>query len=378
MTQSITTPCKSCGASLEYAPGTLVLKCPYCGHEEAIAPPKQNTLVELDINQFVSQADTSATLERDSVLRCNGCGAEYSMPATKQAGSCPFCGSNVVVPTDAKRMIPPGGVLPFRIDARVARDAYRKWIGSRFWAPNDLKRRAEQQSTLNGMYVPYWTYDSDTVTDYHGMRGEDYWEQESYTDSNGNRQSRSVRKTRWYPASGQVEVDFDDVLVLATESVPRKYTEHMQSWHLEELVSYQDQYLSGYQAMRYDVDLRTGFQRAEDLMKPRIESAIRSDIGGDRQQIHGYEIHHYEVTFKHVLLPIYSGAYRYSKRIWRFFINGQTGQVAGEAPVSWWKVTLAVLLGLIIVGTIAYFYFKSESGQGGSPSSTPVFEWEMR
>ncbi|MCG9895519.1 MAG: hydrogenase maturation nickel metallochaperone HypA [Fimbriimonadaceae bacterium] len=365
--ESVRHPCPSCGAGLAFAPGTKHLKCPYCGHEEEIVAPTEGTLRELDIEAYWNLAHLNIAEDDARVQHCNGCGAEFTLRPDMEADDCPFCGSHVIVPAAPERRIPPNGVLPFRLDARKARDMYRQWIGSRFWAPNDLKKRAEAESTLHSMYVPYWTFDSETTTHYTGMRGEHYWVTESYTDSEGRSQTRQVRKTRWYPASGTVWVNFDDELVIATKTLPAKYTQHMQDWQLSGVTDYNAAFLSGYQAMRYDVDLAQGWQTAQIQMRPAIERAIRSDIGGDEQQIHGYDVHHENVTFKHVLLPIYSGAYRYRQKIWRFFINGQTGKVAGEAPVSFWKVLLAVLLGLIIVGGIIYF---TQGAEGGSVSSS--------
>lgn len=346
-------PCGNCGAQLEFQPGTTELVCPYCGHREAI-PASAEEIRELDFNTYLAKIQTDVRDETDQVLHCNSCSAEFTLGPYKASDSCPFCGANVVVPTDSEQRIPPASLVPFQVNPRQARDQYRRWIGSRFWAPNNLKKFAEAQSTLHGMYVPYWTYDSLTTTWYTGMRGEHYYETESYTDSDGNSQTRQVRRTRWYPASGVVVVPFDDVLVLATTTLPVKYTQNMQRWELTTLTPYKDDYLTGFQAMRYDVDLPAGFSAAQNLMQPGIDQAIRYDIGGDEQQITSKNTQYDRITFKHCLLPIYTGAYRYRGRIWRFFINGQTGQVEGEAPVSPWKVALAVLLGLLVVGLIVW------------------------
>jgi DNA-directed RNA polymerase subunit RPC12/RpoP len=368
-------PCSSCGAGLAYKPGTALLECPYCGFKEAIEEGAVRPLEELDMTLFLDRAHSRMQDEEEKALRCSSCGAEFRLGADRQAGDCPFCGSNVVVEVECASIIPPNGVMPFGLDPRQARDCYRKWISSRFWAPNNLKRLAEQSSTLHPLYVPYWTYDALTSTTYTGQRGDDYLDTETYYE-NGESKTRTVTKTRWSFAAGTVEVPFDDLLVLASTKVPRKYTQNMQNWGLQTVTGYQPQFLSGYEALRYDIGLSEGFDLAKGLMKPGIESAIRYDIGGDRQRISSMDTTYFNVTFKHVLLPIYSGAYRYSKKIWRFFINGQSGQVAGEAPVSWWKVTLAVLLGLIVAGAIYYFFLRGESGSTGFvPSSR--FEWSM-
>jgi len=351
-------PCVQCGANLEFNPGSTTMRCPYCGTEQAIAPPVM-TVQERDMLQALALEHSRTAVDTDNAVHCNSCAAEFSVPSTVEATSCPFCGSNVIVEAPPESRFLPDAVLPFVVDLKGMRDRYRQWIGSRFWAPNDLKKRALQKNEVKGIYVPFWTYDAFTTTDYQGMRGEDYYETETYRDSNGNTQTRSVRKTHWYPASGRVEVPFDDVLVIGTTHLPPKYADNMKTWRLDQIRPYDASYLSGFHGLRYDINLEQGYSMAQRKMEPIIDQAIRYDIGGDRQQITWKNTEYFNLTFKHVLLPIWSGAYRYKNRVWHFFVNGQTGEVQGEAPISPWKVALAVLLGLIIIGTFIYFADKS-------------------
>ncbi len=61
-------------------------------------------------------------------------------------------------------------------------------------------------------------------------------------------------------------------------------------------------------------------------------------------------------TFKHILLPIWMAAYKYGGKSYRFVVNAQTGKVQGERPWSAWKITGAVIAGLIVAGALAYYY----------------------
>ncbi len=353
-------PCEQCGAQLEFQPGTTQLHCPYCGHDQLI-PASIEQIEELDFHSQLSALSLETTRETEQVLHCNNCGAEYTLPENQEAGSCPFCGSNVIVPAAPESRIQPKSLLPFVVNRKQAMEKFQHWVGSRFWAPNDLKRLALVEGGLQGVYIPYWTYDSFTTTAYTGQRGEHYYVTESYTDSNGNRQSRQVRKTRWYPASGVVFVPFDDVLVLASQHLPPKYAQGLKTWQLAELAPYQPQFLSGFKAMRYDVNLEQGFDTAKEIMEPEIHRAICYDIGGDEQRVIEKRTQYDRITFKHILLPIWSGAYRYKGKSWSYLVNGQTGEIQGEAPISAWKVAIAVILGLIVVGTIIYFMSQNQS-----------------
>lgn len=338
-------PCVQCGADLKFSPGSTVLKCPYCGAEQAIAPPK-NEVVEHDLMDELNRRSMSPEMVRDSSVACKSCGAEYSMPADQESGACPFCGNTVVVPADPIERIAPQAVMPFQLSERDMRQCYDRWVKSRFWAPNDLKHRAEKSRTVQAIYVPFWTVDALTETSYRGKRGD------TYTVRSGN---STTTHTRWTSVSGHVTLPFDDVLVLATTKLPTYYAENMNSWNLSRLVPYDPAYLSGFVTMRYDIHLANGYGRAQQKMEVGITREIERDIGGDRQVIEWKETAYMMQTYKHVLLPIYAGAYRYKGQLYQFFVNGQTGEVRGKAPISVWKVMLAILLGLIVVGTFLYF-----------------------
>ncbi|HNK57641.1 MAG TPA: hypothetical protein PLL86_15585, partial [Leptospiraceae bacterium] len=228
------------------------------------------------------------------------------------------------------------------------------WIKGLWFAPNDLSKRATA-SGMDGVYLPYWTYDADTYSRYTGQRGEYYYTTESYTDSKGNTQTRQVRHTRWYPASGSVSVDFDDVLVCASKSLPQEMIDELEPWDLQELKPYDARYLSGFVTERYKIGLEEGFSVSKEKMDGPIRSKVRQDIGGDEQQITSLNTTYSNVKFKHLLLPLWISSYRYNEKIYRFVINARTGEVNGDRPWSWIKITLASIAGLAIAGAIYYF-----------------------
>lgn len=351
-------PCAQCGAQLEFKPGASRLKCPYCGFEQDI-PSDTSGVIELDFVSWLNRDMPPSSVRQ--VLQCTSCAASFEIPANESAGACPFCGGHVVVPPNVSGQIPPGSVLPFQVDAKQGRELFRKWVGSRFWAPNDLGKLAMLQGGLTGVYIPYWTYDSQTTTQYQGMMGIDRIETYTTTDSDGNTQTDQRVVTDWYPAAGTVNVNFDDVLVLASQKLPPQHASAMKTWQLEALVTYRDEYLSGFQAARYDLGLGDGFEAAKQIMSPTIDQHICADIGGNHQQIHWKSTDYYATTFKHLLLPIWSGAYRYRGKTWAYLINGQTGEIRGEAPVSPWKVALAVILGLIVLVVLFYLFGQNKS-----------------
>lgn len=344
-------PCMQCGAKLEFAPGTEVLRCGHCGFENPIARPAE-PVEELDFHaQLNAVANQQETID-EPLVKCSACAAEITRPPNATAMHCPFCGSSIVTQGISKQTIKPRSLLPFKVTRQQAVELFRKWIGGLWFAPGGLKEYARGETKIDGLYMPAWTYDCDTTSQYSGSRGDYYWVTQTYTTvENGKTvtRTRQVRHTRWTSASGTVRRAFDDLLVLASKSLPTKYVHQLEPWDLGELVPYVDDYLSGFLAERYQVELDAGFVEAQAMMKEPIHADVCADIGGDEQRVDSISTQYHGVTFKHLLLPVWISAYRYHHRIFRFLVNARTGEVQGERPWSAWKITLAVLAGLAVI-----------------------------
>lgn len=333
------------------------MACPYCGHKELI-PTSAEQVEERSFEQYLRpQAGQLQVLAQNALeVQCNSCGAIVTFVPPEVARECDFCGAQIVAqPKSADPTVAPEGVLPFRISQQQATLAVRQWLSSRWFAPDALKRFARPEA-IDGIYLPYWTYDAHTTSHYTGQRGEYYYETEHYTerDAQGNsvQRTRQVRKTRWYGASGTVARWFDDLLVPATRSLPPNRLYALEPWDLVEIKPYEPAFLSGYKAQRYQVELGEGFEQAKVLAARVIEGDVRRDIGGDEQRITNVTTHYAGITFKHLLLPVYAGAYRLNQKVYQIVINGRTGEVQGDRPYSVIKIALLVLTILFVLGFI--------------------------
>jgi hypothetical protein len=227
------------------------------------------------------------------------------------------------------------------------------WLGRLWFAPNGLQEYARKGRRMDGIYVPYWTFDADTKSRYTGERGTVYYVTQTVM-RNGRRETIQVPKVRWSPASGRVARFFDDVLVLASRSLPKRFTDGLEPWDLSALAPYRPEYLAGFLAEGYQVTLEDGFVEARAYMDRMIDRDVRFDIGGDQQRVHRIETAISEVTFKHILLPVWMAAYKYRGETYRFVVNGRTGRVQGERPYSAWKIAFAVILGLIAALAVGF------------------------
>lgn len=359
-------PCPKCGSDLRFAPSEGRLLCDHCGHSAPIDMAahgpwarEEPALIELDYETAIAAKLPREEIEETRVPDCPGCGAQVAFQPDIHAKECPFCATPVVADTGTHRHIKPKGVIPFQLTERQAHQAMNDWLGRLWFAPNGLQAYARKGRRMQGVYVPYWTYDADTATQYRGQRGDAYY----VTVRGPDGKSRQERRIRWRRASGRVARAFDDILILASRSLPKRFTDRLAPWDLTGLRGYMPEFLSGFHAEGYQVALDEGFEEAKAVMEAQIREDIRRDIGGDAQRIDQMTLRIDDVTFKHILLPIWVAAYKYRGQSFRFVVNGQTGRVQGERPWSWIKITLAALAALVIIALAGYLYgVMEESG----------------
>ncbi len=348
-------PCDNCGADFRFDPDTNGLTCDHCGNKGLIEGTETTAIAiaELDYRTAMAAELPETEIEETRVSKCPNCAAEVEFDADIHATECPFCATPVVTDTGAHRHIKPKGVLPFALAERDARKSMTDWLGSLWFAPNGLKDYARKGRAMQGIYVPYWTFDADTRSAYAGERGTVYYETKTVV-RDGKRQQVRVPKVRWRRTSGKVARFFDDVLVLASTSLPKRYTDALEPWDLSQMEPYTPEFLAGFRAEGYSVELDDGFVEARAYMDRIITRDIKFDIGGDRQRIHTVDTKLGRVTFKHVLLPVWLAAYKYRGQTYRFVVNGRTGRVQGERPYSAVKIAIAVVVGLIVAAGIGF------------------------
>ncbi len=347
-------PCDGCGADLKFSIGQQQLKCPYCGFEKALEFSEDASVEEQDFGTMVARMKRVHEKDRhdetgQKEIRCDSCGGTVIFQGPLTSSGCPWCDSPIQLDDvhDAEHRVPVDGVLPFLVERDRAQKNLADWVHSRWFAPNEFLERGVD-GKFNGVYMPYWTFDSMTFTRYHGKRGDYYWEE---TGTGDNKQR--VRKTRWQSRSGAFQRFFDDLLVLASKGLPSKVMRKLEPWPLEKCVPFTQEALAGFFARTYEIELDAGFSEARQIMKDRLEADARNRIGGDTQQISSIQTQHNTITFKHLLLPVWLLAYRYQEETYQVCVNAATGEVQGKRPYSLAKIALLILAIAVVVGGVA-------------------------
>lgn len=348
--------CPSCGGESHWNPAKKALVCPFCGCESPAEISAEGEIKEHDLSatlRNVGDEQRGWDTERKSV-KCQSCQAITAFDTTRTAQRCDFCGSASIIPIEEQsRAIRPESLLEFKISETTVRDSIRAWYKSRWFAPNKLGSSA-LTDTVHGIYIPYWTFDAQVAADWTATSGDYYYETESYTDSQGKRQTRQVRKVRWYPSSGHLDHFFDDELVAATRGVDPELLKKVEPFPTtSDLKPYNPGFLSGWVVEQYQIDLVAAAGHARLTMDAKMEKLCAQQVPGDTHKDLRVVSDYSAQTFKHILVPVWLVTYNYGSRSFQIVTNGYTGVIAGRYPKSWIKITLAILAVLAVIAIIA-------------------------
>lgn len=380
-------PCPQCNAELMFDPAKGLLVCSFCGYQASAS--EGASMTDTHTQTTVDEAQVEVVEEHDLLqglrlakteqgwgtttrsFQCNSCRATVTTEPQVTATICPFCGSHQVLPTEAStRVIRPESLIPFQVDQKTSIAAFRKWLGSGWFRPNALKQIAQQaEARLQGIYLPFWTFDAQTFSRWTAEAGYYYYVTEHYNVTvNGRteRRTRQVRKIRWQPAAGKHDEFLDDVLVFATKSIDQQILTRIYPFDTKALIPYRPQYLAGWRAEEYQIGLEEGWGLGQQIIQDRLRDACAREVPGDTHRNLHVQTRFENLTFKHALLPVWIASYRFSNRVYNFMVNGQTGKVQGQAPISWWKVALAILLGLLILALIVVVLSLLDDGESVS------------
>jgi len=347
--------CPGCNAQMHFNPKLQQLECDHCGTHVPIDSSTDH-IKENSLRQQIQDAggDPTVTVEQ-LIYKCNRCGAQAVITTDTATYTCAFCNYEMVNPVAYKtRVIQPSAMVPFKIDRPQSDSIFKTWLGRGIWAPNDLKKFAREDS-LHGIYLPFWTYDAETSSDWTGYGGRYYYTTEVYTDSSGNKQTRQVQHTEWIYRSGTYNHFFDDILIGGATELSQSEYETIFPFNLDELVNFDAKYISGWEADVYDVTVNDGYEKAEAIMARAIREACEQECRIDTYKDVSIGTTYANQSYKHILLPVWLCTYMYKQAKYSFIINGQTGKIYGKKPVSAVKVVIAVLLALIIIIAIIYF-----------------------
>lgn len=352
-------PCPNCGAELNYDADATCLKCNHCQTKVEIARSteilKENSLGEL---RTAAQEQFNQPVEV-LVYRCSKCGKENNLNNNVAVTECSHCGYNASNPSAySKQVFNPKGVLPFEISKREVGDIYEEWIKKGFFAPDNLKKE-NILDKLEGVFLPFWTFDAQTTANWQGYGGEYYYVSVQTKNAQGQTVTTQEQRTRWHFRTGTVNHFFNDILICGTGQISQQDCAALFPFRLDKILPFDAKFMLGWHETPATRSADDCLEISKHIIYQDLESRCAREC-----TIHTYrgltmQIYYSNETYKHVLLPVWFCNYWYKNKQYNFFVNGQTGKINGTKPVAAAKVALVVVLALLIIFLIYMFYSQS-------------------
>ncbi len=332
--------CPHCGAPVE----PLDRFCNACGSEQAAV------------------AIPVATAEPQRHFRCENCGAAVAVDLDQRSYVCAFCDSTYVVELSPEQTgrDSPEFVIGFAVTPEQAMEKFRTWLRQNAWfRPSDL-RTAQIEEKLKGVYLPFWSFSMLAESRWAVSIGEYWYRTETYTTRENGKtvtKTRTVRETEWWPLAGHHHFYYSGYMVSGSQGLSQSDADRIKPFHLAALRRYEPYFLAGWLCEEYSVERNQAADVCQAEFSRREHTAIAAFLPGDTYSDLHVQTQFSRINSDLILLPIYLLSYRYQDRLYRFLVNGQTGKLVGDKPVSWRKITAAVVGPVVLVLLMVWLFW---------------------
>lgn len=369
-TQVTNYQCPSCTGPLHFSGASGRLECEYCdasydvaeiealyAEKEKNAAAAKQTAKEGSAGQSVPSVDGSAWDTSDfcedwgaegdgmRVYGCPSCGAQLICEESTAAASCPYCGNPTVVPGQFSGALRPDFIVPFKLSKEEAVKALKSHYKGKFFLPKSFISENHVQE-IRGIYVPFWMFDGEAEGDAH------YEAARSRTYRSGDYE---ITETKHYDVYRAGTVTFEKVPVDASSKMPDGHMDSIEPYDYKELKPFSTAYLPGFLADKFDVTVEQSRQRADQRCEGTLASALRGTVKRyDLCVLRESSVHLRRGKVHYALMPVWMLNTKWHGKDFLFAMNGQTGKLVGDLPVSWgkfWGLFAAIAIPLSVIGS---------------------------
>ena len=369
-TQVTNYQCPSCTGPLHFSGASGRLECEYCdasydvaeiealyAEKEKNAAAAKQTAKEGSAGQSVPSVDGSAWDTSDfcedwgaegdgmRVYGCPSCGAQLICEESTAAASCPYCGNPTVVPGQFSGALRPDFIVPFKLSKEDAVKALKSHYKGKFFLPKSFTGENHVQE-IRGIYVPFWMFDGEAEGDAH------YEAARSRTYRSGDYE---ITETKHYDVYRAGTVTFEKVPVDASSKMPDGHMDSIEPYDYKELKPFSTAYLPGFLADKFDVTVEQSRQRADQRCEGTLASALRGTVKRyDLCVLRDSSVHLRRGKVHYALMPVWMLNTKWHGKDFLFAMNGQTGKLVGDLPVSWgkfWGLFAAIAVPLSVISS---------------------------
>ncbi len=339
--------CPSCGAGIPFNPELQLFKCEYCLSEYTEEQMKAQTPDESFEEPERATDEENEDFCKDFLsYTCKNCGAEVFADENTVAEFCYYCHEPVVCNGRLSGQLKPQFIIPFAYDKAEAEKRFLKFAKSKLFVPKDFFA-PKQVEKIQGIYYPFWLADVDVSASSTANA------QRVRTWKAGN---KLYTETSHYKLHRAGDIHFEDVTTGAFDNESKAMLEGILPYPTEALKDFSMPYLSGYVAKKRTVENTDVLDEVKNRINDYSADILRDTMNGyDSVQPQGTSVKMHKVLWDYALLPIWILTYNKGGKIYTYAMNGHTGKVYGELPISGkklWLLFFAVAFGVALLSTI--------------------------
>ena len=340
--------CPYCGEPLRLNETAKTARCDRC--ESDFAPEELRIQSEEELLRLVSEPPKETT-DCGGFL-CENCGAQMIADETIVSAFCCYCGAPATVPIPVEGAVEPDQILPFAVDRQEAIDRFVHWFDRKKLIPTGLLDTVKS-GKISGVYVPFWLFDCEMETRlYAGSTA---------TETVRTEKNEVVTAKDFYHYRS-VKTAYANVPADASERMDGRLMNLLGPFDLAELKPFDPALIKGFYSEKNSLTAEQVFGRVREQLEADSRRAAQETLN-EKSSVKITSVRHVyrSLNTKYALLPVWIVTYPYRGFTHQFFMNGQTGKIVGEAPLSltsafqWFG---GVAAAVSVVGEIAWVLLR--------------------
>ena len=337
--------CKNCDAELYWDVASGCLKCEYCDSKYKPSDFKDSTSAPHAEAQAQraeeGQTATDDTLNENSlvVYKCMHCGAEIITAAGTVATTCGYCGRAIAFANKLQDEFKPLAIIPFSVTKKKALQILEKYLKRSWLTPRKYIENVKATKIV-GMYCPYWlhSYDCDATAEVEGIERHDKSTTRVTIDMGGH-------------------ATFKYIPTDALSHIDDKLTDAIEPFDYSHAKKFDPAFMAGFYSERFNDDPESAFQKSRKKSEMVMKQCLEVKAGRyDETKIKTYSDRVTNYSSINVMMPIWVVHTEYAGKKYTYVINGDTGAIAGDIPVSnlrWALISLASGASVLLLSLLA-------------------------
>lgn len=347
---TVTLKCPSCGAPLQFSADTQSWNCHYClssFDKTEVGQIDKQILKEKDTSSEHFNSSNTGTEGNVKSYSCSNCGAEIVTDETTAATFCYYCHSPAVIPSQLSGEYKPARIIPFKFERKAVLEIFKKWCKKKPLLSGKFLSSA-QLDFISGVYIPFWLFDCKA-------------------EGQMNATGKNIRKwvngdteyteTKHYDIYRRADAFFSKIPADGSQKIDDKLMEVLEPFDYKDMEAFSSAFLSGYLAQRFDQDHTKVYDRVTDRVKDYTQKLINETISGYSSiNVESFNAVVNNTETELVLLPVWMLTHNHKGKTYAFAMNGQTGKIAGNLPISiprllgWFTLVSAIVLAILLGG----------------------------